>query len=99
MRVQTPTGKAQTYSRAKLFSSIYLAFSDSKATSDTIDAVTGTVEAKILDLKLDLIPSTTIAGVILTTLKHFDTGAFLRYLSNHAEVRSNRELRKIIGQY
>ncbi len=99
MRVQTPTGKAQRYSRAKLFGSIYLAFSDSSATSDTIDAVTGTVEAKILDAKLDLIPSSQIAGIILTTLKHFDTSAFLRYLSSHSEVRSNRELRKIIGKY
>jgi transcriptional repressor NrdR len=99
VRVQTPVGKAQRYSRAKLFGSIYLAFSDSLATSDTIDAVTDTVEAKILDTKLDLIPSAQIAGIILTALKHFDISAFLRYLSSHAEVRSNRELRKIIGRY
>jgi transcriptional repressor NrdR len=99
VRVQTPVGKAQHYSRAKLFGSIYLAFEASRATSDTIDAVTDTVEGKILDTKLDLIPSTTIAGIILTALKHFDTSAFLRYLSSHSEVRSNRELRKIIGKY
>lgn len=99
MRVQAPAGKAQRYSRSKLFGSIYLAFSESQTAPDTIDAVTDTVEAKILDTKLDLIPSSQIAGIILTTLKHFDTPAFLRYLSSHAEFRSNRELRKIIGRY
>ncbi|HSH31419.1 MAG TPA: ATP cone domain-containing protein [Candidatus Saccharimonadales bacterium] len=99
LKVLPATGRPRRYSRAKLFSSIYAAFLDIKAKDGTIDAVTDTVEAKILDTKKDALSAPEIAAIVLTTLKHFNTSAFLRYLSTHAELASSAQLKKELKKY
>ncbi|MFI5240761.1 MAG: ATP cone domain-containing protein [Candidatus Saccharimonadia bacterium] len=92
-------GKTGHFSRPRLFSSIYEAFESSHATPETIDAVTDTVEEKILDLKQSIITSKQIATIILITLKHFHAPAFLRYLSGHTELNSSAEIKKILKAF
>lgn len=99
LRVHAQNGSQRPYSRARLYSAIASAFEPTKATSATVDAVTDTVESKLLDLKNPVINSDQIAAVILTTLKHFDTSAFLRYLASHADLRSKSELMRQLRNY
>lgn len=91
--------KTMPYSRASLFGSIYVAFSGSKATPATIDAVTDNVEAKLLDLKDHTITTEQITDIVLGTLKHFDNAAFLRYLSEHVDMGSSGNLRQYLKRY
>jgi transcriptional regulator NrdR family protein len=100
LKVTDPAHKKPlAYSRAKLFSSIYLSFKDIPQKDSDVDAVTSTIEAKILDTKLNPVPTASIARIILETLAHFNTAAFLRYLSFHTHLSTNAELKKIIKQY
>jgi transcriptional repressor NrdR len=99
LRVAPPQGKPQPYSRAHLFSSLYAAFLDIPHKPSTIDAVTDTIEAKILELSRSTITTAEIAAIILTTLKHFNDAAYLRYLATHAELASRAEFKKALRQY
>lgn len=93
------SGKAEPYSRAKLYSSLYNAFAALKAPASTIDAVTDTIEAKVLDARLPQISSREMAKITLITLKHFHTTAFVRYLSYQTELASDAQLKKELKKY
>lgn len=99
LKVIKKTGKKQRYSRAKLFSGIYGAFLTIPAKETTVDAVTDTVEAKILDTKKRDITSSEIAQIVLKTLKHFNTAAFMRYLSMQADIASPAQLKRELSKY
>ena len=99
LKVIKKTGLKQRYSRAKLYSGIYGAFLSIKAKEDTVDAVTDTIEAKILDTKKAELSSAEIARIVLTTLKHFNTAAFVRYLAYHADLASDAQLKKELKKY
>ena len=99
LKVIKKSGKKQRYSRAKLFSGIYGAFLSIPAKETTIDNITDTVEAKILDTKRAEITSTDIAKIVLTTLKHFNTAAFLRYLAYQADLANDAQLKKELKKY
>jgi transcriptional repressor NrdR len=95
----TNNAKAQPYSRAKLFMSIYHAFADTAAPAATIDAVTDTVEAKLLDTASAELATSQISAVVLQTLKHFSTAAFIRYLSAQTDLVSEAQLRRELKKY
>jgi transcriptional repressor NrdR len=97
--VTKKNGKKERYSRAKLFSGVYQAFSVISSKSETIDAVTDTIESKILNLGKTIISTEEIAYIVLATLNHFNTTAFLRYLSQHTELASNSQLKKELKKY
>lgn len=100
LKVKSPNYKRPCpYSRAKLFSSIYAAFLEVQAKDTTIDAVTDTVEAKLLDLQKPLISAEELVDVVLQTLKHFNTTAFVRYLSQQNDIASEAQLRRALKQY
>jgi transcriptional repressor NrdR len=92
-------GPSRRFSRAQLFSSLYEAFQDLPHKADTIDAVTDTIEAKLLDLQRPNLTPAQIATITLETLKHFHTPAFLRYLSAHGDVTTPKNLKKALRQY
>src|SRR5688572_21257670 len=94
LKVVKKTGKKQRYSRAKLYSGIYGAFLSIPAKETTVDAVTDTIEAKLLDTKRAEITSAQIAKIVLITLKHYNTAAFLRYLAYQADLASDAQLKK-----
>lgn len=99
LRIKPSHGPLAPYSRAHLFSEIYATFLDIAAKPQTIDAVTDTIEAKILDLKLDIVSTAQICTIVLATLKHYNTPAFLRYLSAHTNLTSNAELKRQLKKY
>jgi transcriptional repressor NrdR len=92
--------KPQRFSRAKLYNSLYQAFEGAPTKQETVDAITDTIEAKILNLMQPEIASRDITRITLITLKHFHTGAFLRYLSYQPELATDpqfkRELKKVL---
>lgn len=99
MKVLKKSGRRERYSRAKLFSGIYGAFLEISGKQNTVDAVTDTVEAKILDLRLEVIDSDQIAEIVLVTLKHYNMAAFMRYLANQADVVNEAQLRRELKKY
>ncbi len=99
LKVLKRSGKTQPYARAKLYLSIYGACSSLKAPQATVDAITDTVEAKLLDLRQTPLPSQQIASVVLTTLKHFHTTAFVRYLAHQTDLTSDAQLKRELKKY
>ena len=99
LKVIKKTGQKQRYSRAKLYSGIYGAFLSIAAKETTVDAVTDTIEAKILDTKQTVISTDDIARIVLGTLKHFNTAAFLRYLAYQADISSDSQLQRELKKY
>jgi transcriptional repressor NrdR len=99
LKVVKKTGKKERYSRAKLYSGIYGAFLSIPRKETTVDAVTDTIEAKILDTKQRQIESQEIARIVLSTLKHFNTAAFVRYLAYQADLASDAQLKRELGKY
>lgn len=99
LKVIKKTGKRERYSRAKLYSGVYGAFLDIKAKETTVDAVTDTIEAKILDTKARELDTENIATIVLSTLKHFNTAAFVRYLAHQAELASDAQLKAALKRY
>ena len=87
------------YQRSHLFSSLSAAFLDLPHKADTIDAITDTIETKLLNLAQPAVSTGDIARITLTTLKHFNTAAFLRYLTAHADVASTAELKQHLKKY
>src|SRR5436309_3546750 len=72
--IQAQDGSQTPYSRARVYSAIVSSL-DAQSSSDTANAVTDTVESKILDLRTRPVSAAQIATIILTTLKHFNTPA------------------------
>jgi transcriptional repressor NrdR len=99
LHVRGQTAKKTRYSRSTLFSAVYAAFGDQERNDQTIDAVTDTIETKLLDLKSSIVTTEQISGIILSTLKHFETPAFLRYLASHADLASASRLRRELKKY
>ena len=97
--VGTAAGNSRRYSRAKLFSGLYAAFLDIPQKDDTIDAVTDTIESKLLDLRKTPVSRHEIADIVLSTLKHFNTAAFLRYLTTHTDLASPAQLKQALKKY
>ena len=99
LKIIKKTGKKQRYSRAKLYSGIYGAFLSIPSKETTVDGVTDTVEAKILDTKQRELPSSDIARIVLITLKHFNTAAFLRYLAYQTDLANDAQLKRELKKY
>jgi transcriptional repressor NrdR len=99
LKIIKKTGKKQRYSRAKLYSGIYGAFLSIPSKETTVDGVTDTVEAKILDTKKRELPSSDIARIVLITLKHFNTSAFLRYLAYQTDLANDAQLKRELKKY
>jgi transcriptional repressor NrdR len=99
IEVTKTSRRRQGYSRAKLYASIYGAFLDVGDKQGVIDAVTDTVEAKLLDSQASPIASSEIAEIVMQTLKHFNTAAFVRYLTHRTDLASEAQLRKELKKY
>lgn len=99
LKVIKKNGRKQRYSRAKLFSGIYGAFLSIPAKETTVDGVTDTVEAKLLDTKQRELTTQQIATIVLTTLKHCNTAAFVRYLAFQTDLSSEAQLKHELSKY
>jgi transcriptional repressor NrdR len=99
LRVVPSHGKPRVYSRAKLYQTLSEALGRVPRSETTIDAITDTIEAKILDLRSREVPTSDIDRIILSTLKHFNTAAFVRYLTSRTEFASDAALKREMKRY
>lgn len=99
LKVIKKSRRRERYSRAKLYSGIYGAFLSIPQKETTVDAVTDTVESKLLDTKKRTITTQEIADIVLSTLKHFNTAAFVRFLAYHADLASDAQLARELKKY
>ena len=99
LKVVKRSGKKERYSRAKLYSGVYGSFLSIPRKETTVDAVTDTIEAKLLDTRLREIPTDQIAAIVLSTLKHFNLAAFMRFLAYQTNPASPAELDKALRRY
>ena len=92
--------QSKSFNRAKLYASVYQAFLEVPDKDDVIDAVTDTIETKLLDLKQETITLTEIRSNVLSTLKHFNSAAFVRYLSAQSPPNASpAELARLMKKY
>lgn len=99
IKVIKKNGKKQHYSRAKLYSGIYAALVAIPSKETTVDAITDTVESKLLDAKKRELASGEIAKIVLQTLKRFNTAAFVRFLAYQTDLASDSQLKKELKKY
>lgn len=99
LKIAPKASKPERYNRAMLFSSIYTVFAEIPHKDGVVDAITDTVEAKILDLQQTTVTTAQVSRIILTTLKHFDTNAFVRYLTTQTGFISSAQLAKELKKY
>lgn len=99
LKVEKKAGRRERYSRAKLFSGVYGAFLEISGKQNVVDAVTETIEAKLLDTRQDIISTQEIAEIVLQTLKHYNMAAFMRYLANQADLTNEAQLRRELKKY
>ncbi len=99
VKVIKKNGKKQRYSRAKLFSGIYGSFLSIKDKETAVDAVTDTIESKLLDTKQTELSTDEIARIVMSTLKHYNTAAFVRYLAYQTDLVSSAQLKKELQKY
>jgi len=99
LKIVKKSGRRERYSRAKLYSGIYGAFLSVPQKETTVDAVTDTIEAKLLDTRRGELTSAEIADITLITLKHFNTAAFMRFLAYHADLSSDAQMKAALRKY
>jgi transcriptional repressor NrdR len=99
LKVIKKSGRKERYSRAKLYSCIYGAYLSIPRKETTVDAVTDTVEAKLLDSRLRELPTGEIASIVLSTLKHFNLAAFMRFLAYQTNPASPAELDRALKKF
>ena len=72
------------YSRARLFSSIYLAFVGSELSSDqNVDNVTATIEHKLQATQKPLLHRDEIIAIVVASIRPLSITATMRYLADH----------------
>mgnify|MGYP001561411465 CR=1 FL=1 len=99
LKVTKKTGRNERYSRAKLYSGIYGAFLSVADKQKTVDAVTDTIESKLLDTRLETIATDEIAQIVMQTLRHYNTAAFVRYLANQTDLANEAQLKRELKRY
>ncbi|HEY6737154.1 MAG TPA: ATP cone domain-containing protein [Candidatus Saccharimonadia bacterium] len=99
LKVIKKSGRKERYSRAKLYSGIYGAFLSIPRKETTVDAVTDTIEAKLLDLRKRELSTEEIAAIVMSTLQHFNMAAFMRFLAYQTNPQSPAELDRALKKY
>ena len=82
--VKQSDGAVKPYSRARLFSSIYIAFVGSRLADDqAIDNVTSTIEHRLQSLQKPLLHRDEIISVVVKSVRPLSITATMRYLADH----------------
>lgn len=87
--VKQQNGNVFPYSKAQLFSSIYMAFVGSTmGNSSDVDNVANTVEKRLLALHKPLLLRDEIISIVVKTIKPLSITATMRYLADHSPTDS-----------
>lgn len=83
--IKDPDGTISPYSKARLFSSIYLAFAGSVIGNEqSIDNVTSTVEYKLQATHKPLLHRDEIIAIVVASIRPLSITATMRYLADHS---------------
>lgn len=95
------TGKKEKYSRAKLYTGIFISTVSSRQAErqKLVEMITRRVEREILHLKRKEIKSSKIAGIVLENLKIHSPGAFLTFLSFHKNIDRAGKIKSELKRY
>lgn len=95
------SGKTELYSRAKLYSGIYVDLVDSERVNRErlADRLTGEVEREILVLKKKRISSAEIGDIVLARLGKHNAAAFLKFLAYSKQIKSLPQFNREAARY
>lgn len=96
LSVTKRSGEQQPYQRTKLLISLHLCCQGLTNSIEDIDALTDTIETKLLDEQTTVISSGHIAGLVLEMLESFSPAAYVRFLAYRNDPASNRQLRTVL---
>ncbi|HLC52696.1 MAG TPA: transcriptional regulator NrdR [Candidatus Nanoarchaeia archaeon] len=95
LKVLKKSGQEEAFNLQKIHNSIQKACS--KTNPETVAALTGNVQKKILNKKMNLIKSADIGKFVLQELKKFDKIAYLRFASVYKAIEDPKILEKEIN--
>lgn len=90
-------GGLEPYQRHILYQSINEAIGKLKQRTEAIDALSETIENKLLTLRQEQIKTSQIIEIALSTLRAFNLSAYIRYLANHSDIENIRSLKQKIS--
>ncbi len=95
------SGKAEKYSRMKLYSGILKASQSSKVTKRELflDKVTDEIEKEILLLKQKRVESSIIAEIVLRILRKRHTPTFLRFITYCRDISTDNQMKRELSKY
>ena len=101
LMVVKKSGKAQKFSRMKLYSGIYGATISSKTPNreEVVDKITRAIERDILALKKKQLTSAEIADITLLKLKQMHVRTFLRMLAYNRDIKTEKEMIREFNRY
>lgn len=95
------SGRTELYSRAKLYSGIYVDIVDSKKVNRErlADKLTAEIEKEILRLKKKRISSAEIGDIVLRKLGRQNAAAFLKFLAYSKQIKSLPQFNREAARY
>lgn len=82
--VSQSIGPALPYSKARLYSDVYLSFTGDRLGNEVdIDNITLSIEQKLVRLKRPLLSRDDIVSIVARTIRPLSITATMRYLANH----------------
>lgn len=96
IKISKQGGTNESYVRSKLLISLYHATMGLPAQMEMIDALTDTIEDKIIGLGQSTVTTNEIAAIAASVLKRFHTSAYVRYLSYRGDLASHSHLKEAL---
>ena len=94
------SGPALPYSKARLYSDIYMSFTGDKlGNAIDIDNITLSIEHKLVKLQKHQLHRDEIVSVVASTLKSLSITATMRYLANHPPTDSDDTTKLLNSTY
>lgn len=95
------SGKKERFSRVKLYSGILWATIGVKIKNreKVVDKITSGIEKEILLLKRKIIPTSEIGKIVLKHLYQAQVSVFLRFLSYHKNIQTEKQMKKELRSY
>ena len=98
LKVVKRNGEKQEYSREKLKNGLMKACWKRDISEEEVDQLVDEIEIKLLAKKTQLIRSSQIGRLVLSTLRRLDGVAYMRFASVYLDFDSVEDFKKVINQ-
>ena len=98
LKVVKRNGEKQEYSREKLKKGLMKACWKRDISEEEVDQLVDEIEIKLLAKKTQLIRSSQIGRLVLSTLRRLDGVAYMRFASVYLDFDSVEDFKKVINQ-